>query len=187
MASEWIGLVGVAFGGVIGTGGTLATQWIDARRKRDEDAATASREDHVRYIDERRQLYAAWIPRAEELRKATWPANVARMKARDAVSTDKTLTEDQGRPMLEWTGKLYELLQSSAELELLAAKQVRQAAADFVDALTSSPLADAPEGADPVYVVNRSMEFFHDTQGKLDRVIEAMREDLRVLDPKRPE
>ena len=69
LGDAWIGIIGTAVGATLGVAGTLVTQWREANARRDDRAALfaredrtsairAQREDHLRDIDARREMYA---------------------------------------------------------------------------------------------------------------------------------
>ena len=57
LGTEWFGLIGTGVGGLIGVVGTYGTQWSNVRAVREAREAQFDRDDHLRDIDRRREIY----------------------------------------------------------------------------------------------------------------------------------
>lgn len=66
LGSEWVGVFGTAIGGVLGVAGTVAIRWGDRSERRRERQEDFEREDHLRDLALRRELYSECLAATED-------------------------------------------------------------------------------------------------------------------------
>jgi hypothetical protein len=71
---EWAGVAGAAVGGALGIVGTLVSQMRESSSRREERRAQFAREDHLRQIEVRRELYSECLTAVNSAYDAVRPA-----------------------------------------------------------------------------------------------------------------
>jgi gas vesicle protein len=187
MSDAWVAVAGTVIGGVLGVASTLITQVLqqratrearDAERKREEASQEAKlrREDHVRYLEERKRLYASWAESATEVTRALgdW-LTTQQLKDLNPLSTR---TFDDGRREA-LRASAAQMDRAAFSIGLIARKEVRDSISTFTDqvvqleldlnGLGDRPREEALMGADAPWE-------------QLDQTLSAMRGDLGIVD-----
>ena len=128
-SSAWIGVVGGAVGGLFGSGGTLLAQALTLRHQGTATAAEWGRQDRLRFLQERRNLYADYI---NEFRAALRSSRDALLLRGDEDVISQFDNDFFWDSLTKSVSRLHEL---EAALDLIAPPDVRAAVGSSARAL----------------------------------------------------
>lgn len=157
---EWIGVIGTSAGGLIGVLGTLAIQADDRRDRRKQRASENARDDHLRDIGRRRDLYGECLAAANDLINAVVGQRLER--------NEPELELDANGRFVEASAKMFGLL---PRVDLTAPDTVRELFRKLDDELGPTPRWS--EGKDVRAQIGEQIR---------RQLVVAMRADLRIRD-----